>query len=298
MTAVLAFRDAVDIGGGRGRLAAPAAASLARVDAEFRSAFGRAADINEAWRSPQQADANFAAYQAYLNGGPWAPIGLAAKDSIHCRGYAVDTDDTSTAQMRIWNDHGWFWTVYRNGVLVERWHLEYNASRDNHRGEGTPASDNASPFKEDDMPLNQDDLVKILTAQFKVTQRGQSRMVSIAQALEAVFIVGDIISDRLNSVPTDVWGHRLEHPIAGADGKPFTVPAGDFLRYEPAEHANTRAAVALVATGDIDYEQIADEIAEKYPQLDPHAFAVAAADEADRRERKALEERERERLEA
>jgi hypothetical protein len=149
---LLAFADAVDIGGGRGRLARPAAASLARVDARFRSVFGRAADINEAWRSPEQADANFRAYQAWLayQAGrgpkvPWAPIGYAAKDSIHCRGYALDTDDTSDAQMRIWNDHGWFWTVYRNGKLVERWHLEYDASRDNHRHEPAPAGAATTP---------------------------------------------------------------------------------------------------------------------------------------------------------
>jgi hypothetical protein len=156
MSGILAYEDAIDIGGGRGRLAAPAAASLARVDVDFRSAFGRAADINEAWRSPEQADKNFRAYQAWLayQAGrgpkvPWAPIGYAAKDSIHCRGYAVDTDDTSDAHMRIWNDHGWFWTVYRwiNGkwTLVERWHLEYDASRDNHRHDPAPAGGAVAP---------------------------------------------------------------------------------------------------------------------------------------------------------
>lgn len=161
--ALLAYEDAVDIGGGRGRLAAPAAASLARVDAAFRSAFGRAADINEAWRSPKQADENFRAYQAWLayQAGkgpkvPWAPIGFPADKSIHCRGYALDTDDTSAAQMGIWNDHGWFWTVYRNGKLVERWHLEYDASRNNHRNDPAPSGGgNArpapTPLKEDSM---------------------------------------------------------------------------------------------------------------------------------------------------
>ncbi|WP_282847223.1 hypothetical protein [Microbacterium oxydans] len=137
---LLAFADAVDIGGGRGRLAAPAAASLARVDAAFRSSFGRAADINEAWRSPEQADKNYRAYVSYLAGrGPWAPIAYPAATSIHCLGYAVDTDDTSTEQMRIWNEHGWFWTVYRNGKLVERWHLEYFPERDKRRNDPAPA---------------------------------------------------------------------------------------------------------------------------------------------------------------
>lgn len=137
----LAFADAVDIGGGRGRLAAEAAASLARVDV----ALGRLADINEAWRSPEQANANYARYIAYINGrGPWAPIALPADLSVHCVGYAVDTDDTSDAQMRIWNDHGWYWTVYRDGKLVERWHLEYFRSRDDHRN--TPATAGSKPL--------------------------------------------------------------------------------------------------------------------------------------------------------
>ncbi|WP_137771826.1 MULTISPECIES: hypothetical protein [unclassified Microbacterium] len=143
---LLAFADAVDIGGGRGRLAAPAAASLARVDAAFRYAFGRAADINEAWRSPEQADKNYRAYVAYLAGrGPWAALAYPAATSIHCRGYALDTDDTSTAHMRIWNEHGWFWTVYRNGKLIERWHLEYFPERDKHRGASAAGTTTPTP---------------------------------------------------------------------------------------------------------------------------------------------------------
>lgn len=150
---VLAWRDAVDIGGGRGRLARDAAASLARVDIAMRSAFGRAADINEAWRSPEAADENYRKYLAYLRGGPWAPIALPGDKSVHCFGYALDTDDTSDAHMRIWNDHGWFWTVYRNGKLAERWHLEYFANRDNHRNDPAPASTIVAPIpsEEDDM---------------------------------------------------------------------------------------------------------------------------------------------------
>jgi len=143
---VLSWSDAVDIGYGRGRLAREAAASLARVDVAMRSAFGRAADINEAWRSPKDADDNYAKYLRFLNGGPWAPIALPADESVHCKGFAVDTDDTSDAQMRIWNDHGWYWTVYRNGKLAERWHLEYFRDRDNHRNDAAPAGGEATPI--------------------------------------------------------------------------------------------------------------------------------------------------------
>lgn len=153
--AVLSWFDAVDIGFGRGRLAAPAAASLRRVD----SAFGRAVDINEAWRSPEDANSNYAAYLWHLRGGPWAPIALPADKSVHCVGFAIDTDDDWA--VAILNDHGWYQTVYRwvNGryVLVEPWHFEYFPERDNHRHEGIPAGvggvtfDPSTPIEEDDM---------------------------------------------------------------------------------------------------------------------------------------------------
>jgi hypothetical protein len=159
---ILPYDQAVDIGGGRGRLHRDAAASLARVDRDMRSAYGRAADINEAWRSPETADENYRAYQAWLayqNGRgpkvPWAPLAFAAKDSIHCRGFAVDTDDTTDAQMRIWNNHGWYWTVYRDGKLIERWHLEYFADRDNRRHEGVPASVPTTSKEWDEMASEQ-----------------------------------------------------------------------------------------------------------------------------------------------
>ena len=151
MATPLPYSQAVDIGGGRGRLAAQAAASLARVDEQI----GHLLDINEAWRSPEQADANYRAYQSYLNGGSWAPIAFPADQSIHCIGYAIDTDEQLVA---ILNDHGWFQTVYRNGVLVEPWHFEYDASRDQYRGTGFPSGWMGQPFEQtkrgdDDMSI-------------------------------------------------------------------------------------------------------------------------------------------------
>lgn len=146
---IISWNQAVDIGHGRGRLATAPAASLARVD----QAFGRPADVNEAWRSPEQANANYARYRAYLRDpkrNPWAPIALPAEESIHCRGYALDTDDTSDEQMRVWNDHGWYWTVYRDGKLVERWHLEYFPDRDNHRNDPDPRKAFLMTLSDDD----------------------------------------------------------------------------------------------------------------------------------------------------
>lgn len=182
MAVLLAFEDAVDIGYGRGRLAAPAAASLARVDAAMRDAFGRYLDINEAWRSPAQADANYA---AYLRDPENNPIALPASQSIHCRGFAIDTDDSWAGAVAILNDHGWFQTVYRNGVLVEPWHFEYDAARDNHRYE--TASSGSTPFEEDDMFSEADrNLLKDVQNKLSIPGAGYGRPEVIQQRVDAI----------------------------------------------------------------------------------------------------------------
>lgn len=115
-----------DLSHGRGWLDAPAARSVARIDAEL----GHPLDINEAGRSFFQQQ-KF--YEAWLNGtgayalSPYAP-------SIHQVGAAIDTDEQNTPVL---NRHGWFHTVFwPNGSLREPWHYEYDASRDQHINEG------------------------------------------------------------------------------------------------------------------------------------------------------------------
>jgi hypothetical protein len=280
----LPWGQAVDLGWGRGRASAPSAASIRRIDRQL----GRPADINEAWRSPEQANANRArwlAYERYLNGGPWAPqapYALGAEDSVHCTGDAADSDDWyDPYTAAVWRENGWRQTArYPGTARDEPWHGERFPHLDKHAGE---------PAGEEDMPLSNDDLIAILTAKFDVTQRGVTRKVTLAQALEAVFVVGDILADRIDRVPDQVWGTKLAHTLAVDEkGQPLQLPAGDFLRFEPAEHANTRAAVARVAVGGIDIEKLKREIAEEFPEIDVHALAVAAADEADRRDRARL----------
>lgn len=155
MTVLLPFSEAVDIGHGRGRLAAPAAASLARIDAQL----GRPADVNEAWRSPAQADANYAKWVAYRDGyGPIAPYALPASESIHCRGYAVDSDDWYSAAAAVWRDNGWVQTARYPGTnRDEPWHGEYVYSLDNHRnasaGSGSIPFPANRPERNPDMPV-------------------------------------------------------------------------------------------------------------------------------------------------
>ena len=154
MSSILNQNQTVDIGHGRGRLAPDAARSLARVDA----ARGRPSDVNSAWRDPKLQQQLRDAYEAYLRGGPWAPIAFTPDTSIHCRGYALDTDDHSPADVRLWNDHGWFQTVYRwvggKLTLVEPWHFEYDRTRDRHLHDPAPKPEPAHTRKaHKDMPV-------------------------------------------------------------------------------------------------------------------------------------------------
>jgi hypothetical protein len=134
----------VELGHGRGWAAPEPAKSIARIDRQL----GRLADINEAGRSPEQANENrrkWLAYSAYLNGGPWAPkapFALGADESVHCWGGAADSDDWyNAAAAAIWRDNGWKQTArYFDGngrptAKDEPWHGEYFAHLDNHRHE-------------------------------------------------------------------------------------------------------------------------------------------------------------------
>lgn len=122
-----------DLGAGRGWLDAPAAASICRIDAQL----GHPVQITEAGRTYQQQQEHYDRYLAYLAGGPWAPIALDPDTpSVHQVGYATDSDEADAP----WKENGWFHTVYRDGVLVEPWHREYDASRDQHINDPAPTA--------------------------------------------------------------------------------------------------------------------------------------------------------------
>lgn len=132
---MIGIAGTVPLNGGRGRATLQCAWSIHRIDQQL----GRYLDINSAWRDPQEQEQLYNAYRRYLAGtGPWAPIALAPEYSVHCDGEAIDTDDNNVAMTRILNANGWFHTVYRNGVLVEPWHYEYDYKRDKYFG-GSPA---------------------------------------------------------------------------------------------------------------------------------------------------------------
>lgn len=94
-------------------------------------------------------------------------------------------------------------------------------------------------LEEQDMPLTNEDLVKILQASFDVVGAdGKARNVSIKDALSAVYFYGDVLNAAVRETPDAVWAKQLTHPLSNK-----TTSAGDFLRYEPAEHENTRRVV-------------------------------------------------------
>lgn len=120
----------VDIGGGRGWLAPAPAASIRRIDQQL----GRLADINDAGRSAEVADDNYRKWLAYKNGtGPWAPYALPSWLSVHCDGFAADSDDWyNPGAAAVWRDNGWVQTARYDDDRDEPWHGEYFAHLDNH----------------------------------------------------------------------------------------------------------------------------------------------------------------------
>jgi len=144
---MIGIAGTISLNGNRGRATPQCVWSIHRIDAQL----GRYLDINSAWRDPQEQERFYSAYRNYVNGnGPWAPIALPPEQSVHCKGEAIDTDDNNSAMTRILNNNGWFHTVYRNGVLVEPWHYEYDYKRDKFFG-GQPSGSGSTPIEEEDM---------------------------------------------------------------------------------------------------------------------------------------------------
>lgn len=254
----------VDIGYGRGRLAPDAAASLARIDAVMFDAWARRLDVNEAWRSPEQADKNYAAYLRSLNGGPWAPIAFPASQSVHCLGEAIDTDDW--ALVWLLNDHGWYQTVFRDGKLAERWHFEYFPDRDNHRYEtGTPAGE-------------QDD---------EMSAAGEARIIALGEHIEQLLMV-----------PNTNYGWPQHAYNAVVDGRGVLDTVALRLRgFDPKNDMLQRILERLGAPVDttVDIAALARELAPLLERAmddltddEVERIATATADERDRRERARL----------
>lgn len=121
------------LNGNRGWLSVEAAYSIHRVDA----AIGHQLQITEAGRTWDQQKAHRDRYEAYVNGGPWAPYAAKPGTSPHEFGNAIDTNERTGVLL----DHGW-----RRPLSFEPWHFVYNWNLDNHRHEGNGAGSGSVPF--------------------------------------------------------------------------------------------------------------------------------------------------------
>lgn len=131
----------VSLGGGRGWLNAAAAASLARVDAEIRHLL----QITEAGRTRGEQQEHWDRYQAYLNGGPWAPLAAKPGTSPHEFGNAIDTNERLVGLLA---EHGW-----SRPLKSEPWHFVYNLTNDHHRYEPAPAGEEDDMFTDKDRAM-------------------------------------------------------------------------------------------------------------------------------------------------
>lgn len=176
----------------------------------------------------------------------------------------------------------------QRGYPDEPWHVV-----DKHPWAGGSAAGGGN-ITEDDMTPGE-----FLDTAIELVPGDPSTRRTVAQALRAIFTETEATIKRVDTARTQiadvagaVWQYKAQHPLAkDAAGNPVQVTMADFLRYEPAEHENTRRMIGGLSAAvapDVDYEKIAAEIAAAFPELDAHAFAVAAADEADRRERERL----------
>ena len=125
--------------GKRGWLDAPAAESIARIDAEL----GYLIQITEAGRDYSRQEY---LYHLYLAGK--GNLALPPGTSIHEFGRAIDTEAGRDPKVfEVLTRHGWKQTVYRNGVLVEYWHFEYFPENDRMKGETPMAMANLDDSK-------------------------------------------------------------------------------------------------------------------------------------------------------
>ncbi|MGX9346390.1 hypothetical protein [Microbacterium sp. KNMS] len=121
----------------------PAAASFRRLEADL----GRQVDVNSTFRDPATQDAMYRAWQDYVNGrGPYPghSRALPASESVHCQGEALDSDDwTTPGFIALAAEHGWIRTAAWDPT--EQHHFEYQASRDEHRGEQPQTTTTGEP---------------------------------------------------------------------------------------------------------------------------------------------------------
>lgn len=213
--------NATDIGHGRGWLDAPAAASIARIDAQL----GRPLSTNRAGASIQEQQEKYDAWRAYQAGtGPEAPLALPPSQSWHVQGLAVDTADPARAREML--THGW-----RFQVAGEPWHGQYYPALDQHINDPAPQTQ-----KEDAMGLRIISSPYYRAAKQQVVHNGLAAK-PIPNVVAAALRSGGVASHDYNAEQdfnaeiTEVW--NLGNIVSAEAGKAMLDEFGDRISRAP-----------------------------------------------------------------
>ena len=210
--------------------------------------------------------------------------------SKHARGLAADLTFESPAA-RTWfvrnsPSDGWD-NEGLDFMPPESWHKSFFGATPSgpfRSGELTSVAGSPcpTPIKDEDMPLTKADVDAVVVAVFNtnVTDAPNGAPATLSTVLKNLWKLGNLIYD---DTPARVWGHTLPHVLSGEPTR-----ASDMLRYEALEHLNTRTVVSAMTAADVDEAAIAAALRAD-GIVDENAIAVAAADEADRRERLRLQ---------
>lgn len=288
---VRSWDDCVDLGHGRGRAERSTAEAIWRIDRDL----GRPADVNEAWRSPEQANANRArwlAYERHLNGGPWAPkapYALGAEDSVHCDGTAVDSDDWyDSAAAAVWRRHGFRQTArYPGTARDEPWHGEHRAEWE----EITGAPAGTATNEEEELMGAVDEVERRVRAMVDASNKEHRELSQKQHDVTRGYLldwtqrqqdVTRAVLGELGQKQHDVTRGYIVDTVVGALGK--ITPSVDNATIEAA----VKEAIAGVKIDPIDVDELVARVDATIEPVDLDAIAKRVNDEADERGRQRL----------
>lgn len=156
--------------------------------------------------------------------------------STHGKGLSVDVWNISRYNLpqleRIMARFG-----FRRNIPYESWHFTHDGT--------TTAGTTGTQIEENDMAeITREQMQQIAIVLLDTNIATAVGTRSVKQALSDSLLFGKATADGIRQIPVSVWGHGLNRTdVTNEDGTPKTTPAGDFLRYEPEEHQNTRKVI-------------------------------------------------------
>jgi len=190
---------------------------------------------------------------------------IAAVPGLSNHGWGLACDFAPPLNSSGTNEHRWMrqnaplwgfdWA--RGKADGEPWHWEYGNVPVSHW-----ASLDVTPIDRNDMAdITEDQMNRIAQKAAETTWNILLENAANGQPTKAGDLLrygelSDII--RRDETIDGVWNKRVQHPLArNEDGTLQDVTTGDLLRYEPAEHEGTRAAVGKLGTLQFTDKQLA-----------------------------------------